>query len=190
VRIPGFDAPVNALAGAMLMPLSNLITSAGQFQLLSSYLERINEVLDAPPEQPRDRLNPAPGIKGAIELEKVSFQYAATLPPVVQDVSLRIESGQMVAIVGRSGAGKSTLASLLLGLYLPTSGRVLYDGADLSHLDLRSMRSQMGVVLQDSSFFSASLRDNITLGSPDLPLDRIVEAAKLAHIHEDILAMP
>jgi ATP-binding cassette subfamily B protein len=181
---------VNALAGAMLLPLSNLFTSAGQLQLLTSYLERINEVLDAVPEQPRDKLNPAPEIKGAIELEKVSFQYAATLPPVVQDVSLRIEPGQMVAIVGRSGAGKSTLASLLLGLYLPTSGRVLYDGADLSHLDMRSVRSQMGVVLQDSSFFTSSLRDNITLGSPELPLERIAAAAKLAHIHDDILAMP
>ena len=181
---------INALAAVMLTPMSNLITAAGQVQLLTSYLERLNEVLDAPPEQPRDKLLPAPNITGAIELEKVSFQYAPTQPAVVKDVSLRIEPGQMVAIVGRSGAGKSTLASLLLGLYLPTSGRVLYGGEDLSHLDLRAVRSRMGVVLQDSSFFTSSLRDNITLSSPELGMDRIQEAAKLAHIHDDILAMP
>ncbi|RKG95925.1 peptidase domain-containing ABC transporter [Corallococcus carmarthensis] len=181
---------VNALAAATLMPVSNLITASGQFQLLSSYLERINEVLDAPLEQSRDKLLPTPEIKGAIELDKVTFQYAATLPPVIQDVSLRIVPGQMVAIVGRSGAGKSTLASLLLGLYLPTSGRVLYDDMDLSHLDLRCVRSQLGVVLQDASFFTSSLRDNITLGNPDLPMSRVEAAAKLAHIHDDIIAMP
>jgi ATP-binding cassette subfamily B protein len=181
---------INALAAVMLTPLNNLITAAGQFQLLSSYLERLNEVLDAPPEQPRDKLLPAPRITGAIELEKVSFQYAATLPAVVKDVSLRIEPGQMGAIVGRSGAGKSTLASLLLGLYLPTSGRVLYDGEDLSHLDLRAVRSRMGVVLQDSTFFTSSLRDNITLSSPELGMEHVQAAAKLAHIHDDILAMP
>ncbi|WNZ64871.1 ATP-binding cassette domain-containing protein [Myxococcus sp. MxC21-1] len=96
----------------------------------------------------------------------------------------------MVALVGRSGAGKSTLAHLLLGLYLPTSGHVRYDGAELGELDLRAVRSQLGVVLQDASFFNASLRENITLSDPDLDMDRVVEAAKLAHIHDDIMAMP
>lgn len=181
---------LNALAGTMLGPLSNLIGAGGQFQLLGSYLERINDVLDAPPEQPSDKPQTPLELKGAIELEKVSFRYSTSSPLVVQDVSLRIEPGQMVALVGRSGAGKSTLANLLLGLYLPTSGRVLYDGVDLNNLDLRAVRAQMGIVLQDPSFFNYSLRDNITLSSPGLPLERVVEAARLAHIHEDILSMP
>jgi ATP-binding cassette subfamily B protein len=181
---------LNALAGAMLVPLSNLITTAGQFQLMGSYLERINEVLDAPPERPLEQPGKAVELRGSIELEKVSFRYSATSPLVVQDVALRIEPGQMVAIVGRSGAGKTTLANLLLGLYLPTSGRVLYDGMDLGNLDLRSVRGQMGIVLQEPSFFGSSLRDNLSLGKPDLPLEQVVEAAKLAHIHDDILSMP
>jgi ABC-type bacteriocin/lantibiotic exporter with double-glycine peptidase domain len=181
---------LNALAGSMLGPLSSLIMTAGQFQMLGSYLERINDVLDAPPEQPTDQARTTMELQGAIELEKVSFRYSAASPLVVQDVSLRIEPGQMVALVGRSGAGKSTLANLLLGLYLPTSGRVLYDGVDLNHLDLRDLRSQMGIVLQDPSFFGFSLRDNITLSKPELPLQRVVGASKLAHIHDDILAMP
>jgi ABC-type bacteriocin/lantibiotic exporter with double-glycine peptidase domain len=181
---------LNALGGAMLVPLANLIGAAGEFQLLGSYLERINEVLDAPPEQSRDVTGVSVSLKGSIELEKVSFRYGATSPLVVQDVSLKIEPGQMVAIVGRSGAGKSTLANLLLGLYLPTSGRVSYDGLELANLDLRSLRSQMGIVLQDPSFFGSSLRDNITLASPELPLERVIDAAKLASIHDDIMAMP
>ncbi|HYO67576.1 MAG TPA: peptidase domain-containing ABC transporter, partial [Archangium sp.] len=181
---------LNALAGAMLVPLANLIGAAGEFQLLGSYLERINEVLDAPPEQSRDKAGRLVKLEGTIELEKVSFRYGPTSPLVVQDVSLKIEPGQMVAIVGRSGAGKSTLANLLPGLYLPTSGRVTYDGLELVNLDLSSLRSQMGVVLQDPSFFGSSLRDNITLASPELPLERVIEAAKLACIHDDIMAMP
>jgi ATP-binding cassette, subfamily B, bacterial len=181
---------LNALAGSMLVPLANLIGSAAQFQLLGGYLERINEVLDAPPEQPREHSGAALELQGAIELEKVSFAYSPNSAQVVRDVSLRIEPGQMVALVGRSGAGKSTLANLLLGLYLPTSGRVVYDGVDLTRLELRAVRSRMGVVPQDPSFFGSSLRENILLGAPDLPLERVVEAAKLAHIHDDILAMP
>jgi ABC-type bacteriocin/lantibiotic exporter with double-glycine peptidase domain len=181
---------LNALAASMLGPMGNLIGTAGQFQMLGSYLERINDVLDAPPEQPRDKPGTKLTLKGAIELEKVSFRYSPNSPFVAQDVSLRIKPGQMVALVGRSGAGKSTLANLLLGLYQPTTGRILYDGVDLQHLDLRALRSQMGIVLQDPAFFGFSIRDNITLSSPGLPLDRAVQAAKVAQIHDDILAMP
>jgi ABC-type bacteriocin/lantibiotic exporter with double-glycine peptidase domain len=181
---------INALAAGMLLPLANLITTAGQFQLLGSYLERINEVLDAPPEQPRDKAGALVQLQGAIELERVSFRYGATSPLVVQDVSLKIEPGQMVAIIGRSGAGKTTLANLLLGLYLPSTGRLLYDGVELSSLDLRALRAQMGIVLQEPSFFGSSIRDNITLGNPDLPLERVVEAARFAQIHDEILSMP
>jgi ABC-type bacteriocin/lantibiotic exporter with double-glycine peptidase domain len=181
---------LNALAGALLVPLATLIGAAGQFQLLGSYLERINEVMDAPPERPLNDPGTQVVLGGAIELDKVSFRYGVSSPLVVKDVSLRIEPGQMVAIIGRSGAGKTSLANLLLGLYLPTSGRVVYDGMDLNSVDLRSLRSQMGSVLQEPAFFNSSLRDNITLGKPDLPLERVVEAAKLAHIHDDIMAMP
>ncbi|RKH54327.1 peptidase domain-containing ABC transporter [Corallococcus llansteffanensis] len=181
---------VNALSVALLVPLSNLIGTSGQFQLLGSYLERINDVMDAPSEQDPTRSGVRVTLQGAIELNRVSFRYSGASPLVLQDVSLRVEPGQMVAIVGRSGSGKSTLANLLLGLYLPTSGRVLYDGVELGSLDLRLVRNQMGIVLQDPAFFNYSLRDNILLGAPELPLERVTEAARLAHIHDDIMAMP
>jgi len=94
-----------------------------------------------------------------------------------------------VAIVGHSGAGKSTLAHLLLGLYLPGQGRVLYDGHDLRDLDLRTVRGQVGVVPQNPALFGDSVRGNISLGDPAMPLERVIEAARLAHLHEDVMEM-
>lgn len=181
---------LTALAGALLGPLSNLVTSGTQLQLLKSYVERIDDVFDAPPERERDNLGHPARLRGGIELERVSFHYSPQAPLVVRDVSVRIEPGQFVAIVGRSGAGKSTLANLLLGLYLPTSGRVLFDGADLSELDLHSVRGQLGVVPQEPAFFGSTVRGNIALADPSSPLEPVIEAAQRAQIHSDILAMP
>ncbi|MBZ4329957.1 peptidase domain-containing ABC transporter [Corallococcus sp. AS-1-12] len=181
---------LSALATGLLVPLSNLVNTGGQLQYLGSFLERINDVLDAPPERPASRPGAAMTLQGAIELRDVSFRYHPVSPLVVRDISLRIEAGQMVAIVGRSGAGKSTLANLLLGLYLPTSGRVRYDGVNLEDLDLRKMRNQLGIVLQDLSLLGTTVRQCIALGDPELPLERIIEAAQVAHIHDDIMAMP
>jgi ABC-type bacteriocin/lantibiotic exporter with double-glycine peptidase domain len=130
------------------------------------------------------------GLKGGIELDRVSFRYSAMSPLVVQDVSVRIEPGQSVAIVGRSGAGKTTLANLLLGLYLPTSGRVLFDGEDLTELELHSVRGQVGVVPQEPTFFSSTLRANIAIRDLAAPLEPIIEAARLAQLHDDIMGMP
>ncbi|WP_257453339.1 peptidase domain-containing ABC transporter [Archangium lipolyticum] len=181
---------LTALASAILVPLANLVSTAGQFQLLGSYLERMDDVLVTPPERSAQHQGTQVTLAGNIELEKVSFRYSPATPLVVQDVSVRLKTGQMVAIVGRSGAGKTTLANLLLGLYLPTSGRVLYEGKDLNDLDLRSVRSQVGIVLQDPFFFNATLRENISLGDPWISQESIVEATKLAHIHDDIQTMP
>jgi ATP-binding cassette subfamily B protein len=181
---------LNALAAGFLTPLSTLITNAFQFQLLGSYLDRIEDVLETPREQDPAKVTPASRLKGGIRLEGVSFRYGPFAALAVEDVSVDIQPGRFVALVGRSGAGKSTLASLLVGLYPPTEGRILFDGADLSELDLRSVRRQVGVVPQHPYLFGTSIRANVTLSDPSLPLSRAVEATKLAHIHDDILAMP
>ncbi len=179
-----------ALAGGFLGPLSELVSTAVQLQLLGSYLERINDVLETPREQEREQVARAGRLAGKITVEDVSFRYGSRAPLVVRDVALEIEPGSFVAIVGSSGAGKSTLANLLLGLYQPTSGRILYDGVDLESLDLQSVRCQLGIVPQQPYLFGASIRGNIALADPALPLSRIVEAARLAHVHDDVMTMP
>jgi ABC-type bacteriocin/lantibiotic exporter with double-glycine peptidase domain len=181
---------LNAVAVGFLGPLANLVTTATQLQLLGSYLERIDDVMKTPPEQDRGKVRLTPPLKGRLTLEHVSFRYGPVAPLVVNDVSVDIQPGQFVAIVGRSGSGKSTLARLLVGLYAPTTGRILYDGMDLSELEVRSLRRQMGIVPQVPFLFGQSIRANIALTDPSLPLDAVVEAARLAHIHDDIVAMP
>ncbi|HEY9422889.1 MAG TPA: peptidase domain-containing ABC transporter [Thermoanaerobaculia bacterium] len=181
---------MNALAAGFLTPLSTLITNAFQFQLLGSYLDRIEDVFETPREQDPAAVKPAPRLKGGIRLDNVSFRYGPHAPWAVENVSVDIPPGRFVALVGRSGAGKSTLASLLVGLYRPSEGKILFDGTDLEELDLRSVRRQVGVVPQHPYLFGTSIRSNIVLSDPSLPLSRAVEAAKLAHIHEDVMMMP
>jgi ATP-binding cassette subfamily B protein len=181
---------LNAVAMGFLGPLSNLVSTLMQMQLLGSYFERIHDVLDTPPEQDAGKVRAAHTLSGDIRLENVSFRYGPHAPLVTREVSVDIRRGQMVAIVGRSGAGKSTLAQLLLGMYVPTSGRILYDGVDLTEMDLRSLRQQVGIVMQSPALFSASIRSNIALADPSLSMEAVVAAAKLARLHQEILAMP
>ena len=181
---------LSALATGLLAPLSALVSTGVQLQLLGSYLERINDVLETPREQQPEEVTPAPQLTGRITLEAVSFRYSPLLPPAIDDVSIDITPGSFVALVGVSGAGKSTLARLLLGLYQPSAGRILYDGIDLATLDLPSVRGQLGIVPQQPYLFAGTVRQNIAQAAPHLPLERLVEAARLAHLHDEILAMP
>ncbi|HYI13125.1 MAG TPA: peptidase domain-containing ABC transporter [Thermoanaerobaculia bacterium] len=181
---------VSALAIGFLTPLTSLVSTAVQLQLLGSYMDRMDDVLDAPPEQKKDQVVTTPALSGRITLENVSFRYSPMRPFAVNSVTLEIEPGSFVALVGSSGAGKSTLAMLLTGLYRPTSGRVLYDGMDLEGLELTSLRRQLGIVLQQPYLFSDSIRSNIAIGNEGLPLPRIVEAAKKAHIHDFVQTLP
>ena len=181
---------LSALAAGFLGPINSLVNAAVQLQLLGSYLDRINDVMQSAPEQATPAAPGRTRLRGRIDLEGVSFQFATTAPPVVREVSVAVAPGQHVALVGRTGAGKSTLARLLLGLYEPMSGRVLFDGTDLARLDRRAVRQQMGIVTQDAQLFAGSIRDNIALVDPDLPLESVVRAARLAGLHDEILAMP
>jgi ABC-type bacteriocin/lantibiotic exporter with double-glycine peptidase domain len=179
-----------AVAEGFLGPLATLVATASQFQLLGSYVERLDDVLDAPPEQTGSKTRPADRLRGRVRLEHVSFRYGKVGPLALRDVSLDIQPGQHVAIVGRSGAGKSTLARLLVGLYSPESGRLLYDGTDLAELDLRALRQQFGVMVQQPYLFGGSIRSNIALGNPSMSMEAVIEAATLARIHSDIVSMP
>jgi ATP-binding cassette subfamily B protein len=181
---------LNALAVGFLAPLATLVGTASQLQILGTYLDRLDDVFDTPPEADFDRLVDVSSLSGAIRLEDVSFRYGERSPLVVRDVSLDVQAGQFIAIVGPSGSGKSTLASLLVALYAPTSGRVLYDSRDLTTLNPRAVRRRMGIVVQKPYLFASSVRSNIALADAALPLETIMDAAKAASVHDEIMAMP
>jgi ABC-type bacteriocin/lantibiotic exporter with double-glycine peptidase domain len=125
-----------------------------------------------------------------IEVSNVTFSYTKDGPPVLRNLSLKVEPGEYVAIVGRSGSGKSTLMRLLLGFETPNSGAIYYDGHDLKTLDVRSVRQCIGVDLQDAKLFLGSIYANIIITAPWATLEDAWEAARLAGVHEDIRAMP
>jgi ATP-binding cassette, subfamily B, bacterial len=177
------------LASNVLVPLSSLFENARQFQLFGSHIERLEDVLSAEPEQRPGVAPSPPRLRGAIELQQLSFRYGAGAQLVVRDVDLRIEPGTMLAIVGRTGSGKSTLLSLLLGLYAPTGGRILYDGVDLASVDRRQLRQQLGVVPQNPFIFAGTVRSNIAIAEPSIGLDQVIAAARLACVDDDIRAM-
>ena len=180
----------SAIAGGFLGPLGTLVGTGMQLQLMRSYMDRINDVLETPQEQEGTEVREAPKLVGHVRADNVSFSYNPMGPIVVRAVSLDVEPGQHVAIVGRSGSGKSTLAHLLLGLYTPDAGTITFDGHDLSEFEFRSIRRQLGIVTQRPYLFASSIRENVALSDPTLPPEAVVEAARLAAIHDDIEAMP
>ena len=128
-------------------------------------------------------------IKGNIEFKNVYFGYKA-YNPVLKDVSFSIKQGEMIGIVGHSGVGKSTLINLVMRLYDATSGQVLIDGTDVRDISQNSLRSQVGVVLQETYLFSGTVLDNIRYAKPDASFEEIVNAAKTANCHDFITRMP
>jgi ABC-type bacteriocin/lantibiotic exporter with double-glycine peptidase domain len=127
-------------------------------------------------------------ITGDIAINAVEFRYTPGAPLVLRDFSLRVKGREFVAVVGASGAGKSTLAALLVGLYKPSSGEILFDDIDLRSVYLRSIRQQIGYVPQDPAFFGDSIRNNITMGE-GYSIGAVIQAAKLAQFHDDVMSM-
>jgi len=184
----GVFAAFVALQGMFLGPLDSFIGAAMELQMLGTHLRRMDDVLETPVEASGSG---DPGtLQGSIELDDVSYRHAAHAPPVLDRVSVRIRPGEKVAIVGRSGVGKSTLARLLLGMHVPDTGRVLFDGRDLRTLSLGALRRQMGVVLQEPFLFDDTVRANMSLHDATLTLETLREAAELACIDDVIDALP
>ena len=181
---------LNALAVGFLAPISSLTRTALQIQGLRSHVNRVEDIFQASPEQGPDASRSKCELEGGFKLEEVSFRYSEGAPLAVERVGLEIAPGERIAIVGRSGCGKSTLLKLVLGLYAPTSGRVLLDGKDLAELDLQSVRQQVGLVQQTPYLFGTSIRSNIAVRQPQAPLEAVMEAARIACIHDEIAAMP
>jgi len=181
----------NMLAGRVSQPVLRLAQIWQDFHQARLSVERLGDILNTPPEP---KFNPAraalPAIRGDVTFDHVGFRYRLDGPEVLHDVSFSVSAGQVVGIVGASGSGKSTVAKLVQRLYIPESGRVLVDGVDLAMVDTSWLRRQIGAVLQENVLFNQSIRDNIALPDPAMPIDRVVEAAKLAGAHDFILELP
>jgi subfamily B ATP-binding cassette protein HlyB/CyaB len=181
----------NMLAGRVSAPVLRLAQMWQDFHQARLSVARLGDILNTPAEP---TFNPGraalPAIRGDITFEHVTFRYRIDGPEVLHDVSFRVPAGQIVGIVGPSGSGKSTLAKLIQRLYVPESGRVLVDGVDLAVVDAAWLRRQLGVVLQENVLFNRSVRDNIALADPAMPIEQVIAAARLAGAHEFILELP
>jgi subfamily B ATP-binding cassette protein MsbA len=176
----------------LLRPVSDLGHLASTLLAASAGGERVLELLDRRPDvNDRPGAGPLPGVPdGRLELDGVTYTYPDSPEPALRDVSLRIEPGEVVALMGPSGGGKSTLARLLLRFCDPDRGAVLIDGHDLREITLSSLRANVGTLLQETMLFDASLRDNIAFGAPGASDEEIVAAAAVAGAHDFIAALP
>jgi subfamily B ATP-binding cassette protein HlyB/CyaB len=179
------------LAGRVSMPVLRLAQMWQDFHQARLSVARLGDILNAIPEPSHSPARAAlPAIRGQVTLEHVTFRYRVDGPEVLHDVSFSVPAGQIVGIVGSSGSGKSTLAKVIQRLYVPESGRVLVDGADLAMVDIAWLRRQIGVVLQENVLFNRTVRDNIALADPTIPMERIIAASTLAGAHDFILELP
>jgi len=179
----------NMLAGQVTAPIIRLAQLWQDFQQVGISVERLGEILNTRTEQPGSRMA-LPDIKGRVSFERVTFRYRPDAPEVLDRIDLDIAAGEVIGIVGRSGSGKSTLTRLAQRLYVPERGRVLIDGHDLALADPAWLRRQLGVVLQENFLFNRSIRENIALVDPGMPLERVIHAARLAGAHDFILELP
>ena len=180
----------NMLAGQVAGPVLRIAQLAQDFQQAKLSVERLGDVLNAPTEPvPSAGRGQLPDLVGQINIEHVSFRYRPDGAEILSDVSLNVSAGEVLGVVGPSGSGKSTLTKLVQRLYTPERGRVLVDGMDISLMDPAWLRRQIGVVLQENILFNRSVRENIALSDPAMPLDFVVEAAKTAGAHDFILEL-
>ena len=179
-----FNSAYSSFQNALLQMFSALMAALN----IGPLMERSKPILRTLPEVDVDKASPGV-LTGDVEVSHVDFRYSPDGPPVLQDVSLQARPGEFIALVGASGSGKSTLLRLLLGFETPESGTIYYDGQDLSTLDVREVRRQMGVVLQNGRVMSGDIFKNI-VGASSLTQDDAWEAARMAGFEEDIKEMP
>ncbi len=181
---------VMAYIAAVYAPLETLSTTAGSLQQISISLEAAFNLLDTRSDIQEDPAAHAIGRShGRVVFENVHFSYEGR-KDTLKDISLEVQSGQLIAVVGPTGAGKTTLVSLLPRFYDPKEGRVLLDGEDIRQIKLRSLREQFSLVLQDPLLFSMTIADNIRYGRFDASMEEIMEAARAANAHDFIMRLP
>lgn len=181
----------NMLAARVSSPVLRLVQMWQEFQQTGVSVRRLGDILNTRTEVTNRSASTAlPPVRGDIRFEGVRFRYRTESVDVLDDVSFHIQPGEVIGIVGRSGSGKSTVAKLVQRLYSPQQGRVLVDGIDIAITDPAWLRRQIGVVLQENLLFSRTIRENIALVDPGMPIEYVMRAAKLAGAHEFITGFP
>jgi len=181
----------NSYLGFLMFPIFILGMIAATMTRAAASAQRVFEVLDAVSEvQDRPGATPLPAIQGRVAFEDVSFRYAGAEHDALSQVSFAAEPGQTVAVVGTTGSGKSTIINLIPRFYDVRSGRVTIDGHDVRDVTLESLRSQIGIVLQETVLFSGTIRENIAYGAPEATQEQMERVAKIAQAHGFILEQP
>jgi subfamily B ATP-binding cassette protein MsbA len=175
----------------MYTPIKRVASANNTIQQALAAADRVFNVLDVTTEAALDTgMRELGGVRSTIELRNVSFRYEGIETPALQDISLTVKTGEVLAIVGSSGAGKTTLVNLIPRFYDPTAGAILIDGADLREIRLPAIRRQMGIVSQETLLFDDTVRNNIAYGKDEVNEDAITDAAKAAYAHEFIMRLP
>lgn len=180
----------NMMTANVSQPIVKLIELWQQFVQARVAVDKLGDMLNLPVEQENPAEKNDRPLSGDICFKNVHFRYQPNLPRVINGIDLHIRAGETLGIVGPSGSGKSTLTRLLLNLYTPEQGRILLDGVPLQQLANTSLRRQIGVVLQENYLFNRSVRNNIALKDPTLPLEKVIAAARKAGAHDFILKLP
>ncbi len=180
----------NGFLAHLYLPTRRLADYSAEIQERLAAMDRVFEVLDSEPDiadQPGAR--PLPRLQGRIAFEHVQFSYQPGVP-VLRDIDFAVEPGEAVALVGRSGAGKTSLVNLVPRFYDPEQGRVVADGRDVRSVTVRSLRANIGMVLQDTILFSGTIRENILYGRHNATEREMIRAAEMAHVHQFALELP
>lgn len=180
-----FNVSYGMVSGAIMSLAGIAVTVSG----IKPTLDMAKPLMSAEPEADAGK-RIITRLTGAIEINNIHFRYREDMPLILDDLSLKINKGQYVAVVGASGCGKSTLLRLLLGFETPQKGAIYYDGYDMKSADLKSLRGNIGCVIQNGKLMSGSILQNITVSAPWLGLEQAWEAAEMAGIADDIRAMP
>ncbi|MEQ9330330.1 type I secretion system permease/ATPase [Thalassobaculum sp.] len=187
---PGQLMAVNMITMRVLAPAQRVAQLLQQIHQVGLSVKRIGEIFAAPREPSVASAQALPAVRGAVRFDRVGFKYNPDGQEVLREVNFAVPAGQVVGVVGVSGAGKSTLARLIQRLYWPQRGRVLIDGVDLALVDPAWLRRQVAHVMQEPFLFNRSIRENIALADPTLPIEAVMEAATLTGAHDFILGLP
>ncbi len=177
-------------SGQFSAPMLRLVGLWNDFQQTLLAVDRIGDILNSPIELQSKSAITLSHVNGDIKVEHLSFRYNVEAPYVLNDINLDIKAGQKIGFVGRSGSGKSTIAKLIQRLYYATQGTIYIDGIDIRNINPVWLRTNIGIVLQENYLFSGTIKDNISLPRPNVPMEGIIQAAKIAGAHEFISKMP